>query len=61
MKIEWHAREADSQGYFRARLEQEVEEIDREVHRVHAMQLNRAAEAAAWAMSSRRASGLTEG
>lgn len=57
MTMEWHVREADSQDYFRARLAQEVEEVDREVHRVHAMQLSRAADAAVWAMSSHSASG----
>jgi hypothetical protein len=60
VKIEWRTREPIDNADFCARLAQEVEEIDREVYRLHAQQLNRAADAASWAISSRSV-GLIDG
>jgi hypothetical protein len=59
MKIEWRSREPIDDS-FQERLAQEVEEIDREVYRLHAQQLDRAADAASWAINSRSV-GLIDG
>jgi hypothetical protein len=60
MKNEWRTREPIDSADFRVRLAQEVAEIDREVYRLHAQQLDRAADAASWAVNSRSV-GLLDG